>query len=137
MQRRQRLLLAASLTWIAGYVDAVGFLSLGHIYTANMSGNSIAIGIHAVSQNWIEMLRRITPVLAYFLGLLFCRLLIEFGARKGVRSIATVAICFEIALLIPVCAVSGLRPDTAIELSLAYIGMLALAMGIQNAALTH
>ena len=137
MQRNRRLTLAASLTWIAGFVDAVGFLSLGHIYTANMSGNTVAIGIQSVSQDWAETLRRITPVAAYFLGLLFCRLLIEFGARKRVRSIATVAICCEIALLIPVFAIPGVRADTAINLSLAYVGLLALAMGIQNGALTH
>lgn len=137
MQRNRRLLLAASLTWIAGFVDAVGFLSLGHIYTANMSGNTVAIGIQGVSQNWIETLRRITPVVAYFLGLLFCRLLIEYGARRRVRSIAAVAISLEIALLIPVYAIAGLRIDTAISASLAYIALLALAMGIQNGALIH
>jgi uncharacterized membrane protein YoaK (UPF0700 family) len=137
MQRNRRLFLAALLTWIAGFVDAVGFISLGHIYTANMSGNTVAIGIQAVSQNWPETLRRATPVLAYFIGLLFCRLLIEVGARKRIRSIATVALVFEIALLIPVCAIPGLWADRAIEVSLAYVALLALAMGIQNGALTH
>ncbi|MBV9760400.1 MAG: DUF1275 family protein [Acidobacteriaceae bacterium] len=38
------------ITWLAGYVDAVGFLSLSHIYTANMSGNSVAVGIQLASR---------------------------------------------------------------------------------------
>jgi uncharacterized membrane protein YoaK (UPF0700 family) len=122
---------------MAGFVDAVGYLSLGHIYTANMSGNSIAVGIHAASQEWGELLQRSWPVATYFVGLLFCRLLIAYGARKRIRRIATPALFFEIGLLLPVClaAVPGKR--TSIELSTTYVGLLAIAMGIQNAALTH
>nr|WP_295664081.1 YoaK family protein [Polymorphobacter sp.] len=44
--RRSRLL-AAALAAIAGYVDAIGFLTLGGFFTSFMSGNStrLAIGI--------------------------------------------------------------------------------------------
>lgn len=128
------LLLAAFLTWMAGFVDAVGYLSLGQIYTANMSGNSIAIGIHAVSGEWSEALRRILPVAAYFAGLLYCRLLIAYGATRHIRRIATLTLLCEIALLIPVYLSSGY---TAVALSWIFIGLLAGAMGLQNATLTH
>jgi len=130
-------LLAVFITWMAGFVDAVGYLSLGHIYTANMSGNSIAVGIHAASRQWGELLQRIWPVATYFIGLLFCRLLIAYGARKQIRRIATPALLFEIGLLLPVCFVAVPAKGTAAELSAVYVGLLAVAMGIQNAALTH
>ena len=128
---------AAFLTWIAGFVDAVGFISLAHIYTANMSGNSIAIGIQAVLENWPEVLRRLCPVLAYLVGLIFCRLLIEFGARQRVRSIACVAFLCEIGLLVPAFAGHAETGRTASALTFVYVALLATAMGIQNAALTH
>ena len=137
MHGKTPLLLAAFLTWIAGFVDAVGYISLGHVYTANMSGNTVAIGIHAVSREWPALLERIWPVLTYFGGLLFCRLLIAYGARQRIRRIATPALLIEIGLLVPVCLISGPVKGTAAELSVAYIGLLAVAMGIQNAALTH
>ncbi|MGE3809415.1 MAG: DUF1275 family protein, partial [Gemmataceae bacterium] len=35
------------LTWSAGIVDGVGFLILFHMFTAHMSGNSIAMGVYA------------------------------------------------------------------------------------------
>lgn len=128
------LLLAAFLTWMAGFVDAVGYLSLGQIYTANMSGNSVAVGIHLVSGEWTETLRRLLPVIAYFLGLLYCRLLIAYGASRHIRRIASLTLLCEIALLVPVCLSAGPAPTA---LSWTFIGLLAGAMGVQNATLTH
>lgn len=127
-------MVAALLTWIAGFVDAVGFVSLGGIYTANMSGNSVAVGIRAASQNWPEMLHRLWPVAVYVAGLLLCRILIEIGARENIRSIASIAFAGEIALLAPACLATS--SHAAAEAYL-YIALLALAMGVQNGTLTH
>jgi len=129
------LLIAAFLTWNAGFVDAVGFVSLGHIYTANMSGNSIAVGIQSASQDWPETIRRFWPVLLYVVGLLFCRLLIEFGARERIRSIAAVSFLCEIVLLLPVFLSPVASPPTL--LAFGFVALLAAAMGVQNAAVTH
>ncbi len=131
------LAIAAFLTWTAGFVDAVGFVSLKNIYTANMSGNSIAIGIQSLSQNWPETIRRAWPVLAYVIGLLFCRILIEFGARERIRSIASIAFLIEIALLAPPFTAHAPAGASASGVTFAYIGLLAVAMGIQNGAVTH
>ncbi len=131
------LAVAAFLTWTAGFVDAVGFISLGHIYTANMSGNSVSVGIQWASQNWLETVRRAWPVLAYAIGLLFCRILIEFGARERIRSIASIAFLIEIALLAPPLIARSPAAAPASAVAFAYIGLLALAMGIQNGAVTH
>lgn len=128
------LLVAAFLTWMAGFVDAVGYLSLGQIYTANMSGNSVAVGIHLVSGEWTETLRRLLPVIAYFLGLLYCRLLIAYGASRHIRRIASWTLLCEIVLLIPVCLSAA---PAATALSWTFVGLLAGAMGVQNATLTH
>ena len=127
--------IAALLTWAAGFVDAVGFLSLGHIYTANMSGNSVAVGIQWVSQNWPEMVRRIWPVSGYVVGLLFCRILIQIAARARIKSVASIAFLIEIAMLAPVLLGSAVA--AASGMAFLYVGLLAIAMGIQNAALTH
>jgi uncharacterized membrane protein YoaK (UPF0700 family) len=135
MQGRKPLLIAAFLTWIAGFVDAVGFVSLGHIYTANMSGNSVAVGIQSASQNWPETIRRFWPVLLYLVGLLFCRLLIEWGARERIRSIAALSFVCEIVLLLPVFLSPTVDPSPL--LAFGFVALLAAAMGVQNAAVTH
>jgi uncharacterized membrane protein YoaK (UPF0700 family) len=135
MQVKSRFFLAAFITWLAGFVDAVGFISLSHIYTANMSGNSVALGIQLASRNWPEVTRRFWPVVSYVMGLLFCRILIEFGARERIRSIASFAWLAEVALLSPVCL--AIEPGAGSNLWFAFVGLLSFAMGIQNATLTH
>lgn len=137
MQDQTPFFLAGFLTWIAGFVDAVGFLALGHIYTANMSGNSVSLGIQITSQNWPETIRRLLPVVGYVMGLLCSRLLIEFGARQRIRSIASIPWLCEILLLLPAAALNFGGAAIPPELSFAYIGLIAIAMGIQNATLTH
>ena len=130
------LFVAALLTWVSGFVDAVGFLALGHIYTANMSGNSVSIGIEAASQNWPEFLFRLWPVVTYFIGLFVCRVLIDVGERKHVKSIASAVMLLEIALLVPVCVLSGVSGHVPRPEEVSYVALLALAMGVQNGALT-
>jgi uncharacterized membrane protein YoaK (UPF0700 family) len=123
------------LAVVAGFVDAVGFITLGYIYTANMSGNSVALGIEPASRHWPEALRRLWPVLAYLSGTLFCRLLIEIGAKYRFRAIVSLTSLCEMGLLLPVCIENPLHADSG-YVQILYVGLLASAMGIQNAAVT-
>jgi len=33
------------LAWAAGSLDAIGYLGLGHVFTANMTGNAVLFGL--------------------------------------------------------------------------------------------
>lgn len=136
---RDNLPLAAAvlLAWIAGFVDAVGFISLGRIYTANMSGNSVSLGIEISGQNWLAMFRRFWPVAIFVGGLLLCRILLEIGARQRIRSVASIAFAFEIALLAPACVFGAMPGGAAPGLQFTFIALLALAMSAQNGTLTR
>lgn len=137
MRDKAPLFIAALLTWVAGFVDAVGFISLGRIYTANMSGNSVSIGIQISGQDWFEMFRRLWPVIVYVLGLLLCRILLECGARQRIRSVGSIVFVCEIVLLAPVCIAGAMPGGAAPDLQFAFVALLALAMGAQNGALTR
>ncbi len=130
------LLVGAVLTWTAGFVDAVGFLRVGHIYTANMSGNSVALGIGVAQLQVYEAFRRFWPVLFYVAGIFVCRLLIEIGARNSFTRIASIAFAMEIALLVP-ASFPAFQTSTGGLLPFELVALLALAMGVQNGALTH
>jgi uncharacterized membrane protein YoaK (UPF0700 family) len=39
------------LTGAAGYVDAVSYLLLGRVFTANMTGNTVLLGLAIVRRN--------------------------------------------------------------------------------------
>ncbi|HZU26385.1 MAG TPA: YoaK family protein [Bryobacteraceae bacterium] len=128
MQPSTRFLVSILLTWAAGYVDAVGWLTWQHIYTANMSGNSVGIGISAASADWARAALRAWPVLMYVLGLILCRALVEIAGRRKRPHIAWLTFAIEVGLLLGVMV----REPGAV----AGIALLALAMGIQNATLT-
>ena len=45
----------AALTVVSGFVDAVSFLGLGHVFTANMTGNLVLIGFAAAGAPGFSM----------------------------------------------------------------------------------
>lgn len=128
---------AAFLTCIAGFVDAVGFLTFARVYTANMSGNSVALGIALNQQQWAASLFRFWPILLYVFGLVCGRTLLEIGGRRETRRIASVAFACEIVLL-GVVALFGhtVKTPPGSESQYVAVALLSTAMGIQNAALT-
>ncbi len=131
-----QLLVAILLTGVSGFVDALGFLTFARIYTANMSGNSVAFGIALSSHEWHDALFHFWPVFVYVIGLIFGRSLIEVGIRTRLRRIAAIAFSIEILLLSPVAFATA--PDARVTgWSYTAIALLAAAMGIQNAALTR
>lgn len=50
--RRREIALAAALSAVAGYVDAVGFLKLGGFFVSFMSGNSTRLGVGIATSDW-------------------------------------------------------------------------------------
>jgi uncharacterized membrane protein YoaK (UPF0700 family) len=119
---------AVTLSAVAGYVDAIGYLQLGGIYVANMSGNSVSIGIHAARTEWDAMWQKLLPVCCYVLALILTRLTVHIGSRQGVKRIASVALTAEIALLVLFTFVSGRAAGVVLA---------SLAMGIQAGTVTR
>jgi uncharacterized membrane protein YoaK (UPF0700 family) len=120
--------LAVALTLLAGYVDAIGYLSRGHVYMANMSGNSIAIGIHSARAQIWQVWRFGWPVISFTVGLLASRLIVEWGLTAGWRAVVAPAIAIEAVALVGFAAI----PAGAGGVFLA-----ACAMGIQAATLSR
>ena len=52
---------AIALTWIAGFVDIVGYVVLYRVFVANMTGNTIALGRGLVEGDWGLFLSPYTP----------------------------------------------------------------------------
>ena len=126
------------LTWIAGVVDAVGYLSFARVYTANMSGNSVSLGIALAQQPWRMIAFRLWPIVIYVLGLLLGRIVIQVGALHETRRIASVAFLCEAVLLgIVILSEGASRTYPHSAWQALDIGLLCLAMGIQNATLTR
>src|SRR5436305_13409482 len=137
VQRLIELSVATFLTCIAGFVDAAGFLAFARVYTANMSGNSVALGIAISQRNWTTALFRFWPVLFYVFGLVFGRALLAIGARRNTRHIASTAFGSEVLLLLLALFVGTVSPAAIPGRQYLAIALLASAMGIQNSTLTR
>src|SRR2546429_7312698 len=60
--------LLLGLTVVTGLVDAVSYLALGHVFTANMTGNVVFLGFAAAGGNGLSAPRSGTAVGAFFPG---------------------------------------------------------------------
>src|SRR2546422_11536332 len=56
------------LTAVTGVVDAVSFLGLGHIFTANMTGNVVFLGFALGGGTGVSIARSLTALSAFACG---------------------------------------------------------------------
>lgn len=138
---REKAALAIVLSWVAGLVDAIGYLTLFHLFTAHMSGNSVATGVALGQGGWAMALRRATPIPLFVVGVMLGAALVEAAARRGLRSTLSVALAPVVALLVAFMTLgtvllrdTTVRPDTTWQFYL-LVALPTLAMGCQNAAL--
>ena len=133
-------LLALSLMAVAGWVDAVGYLTLAHIYTANMSGNSISLGAQTAAGPTVDVLRRGWPIIWFFVGLLIAAAFHEVLSRRTQTPSLAGLLAIEAALLVLfTIGMWLLEPHPTEHLPLwifCILGALAsCAMGVQNGSL--
>ena len=68
---RQLLSVLLALTFVTGIVDAVSYLGLGHVFTANMTGNVVFLGFAVAGAQGLSMSRSATALLAFMGGAVF------------------------------------------------------------------
>ncbi|GAA3666375.1 YoaK family protein [Arthrobacter ginkgonis] len=65
---RMRLSLMMALTFVTGALDAVGYLGLDRIFTGNMTGNIVILGMAAAGGNGLPVLGPALALVAFVLG---------------------------------------------------------------------
>ncbi len=135
----QLTIVALVASWTAGFVDTVGFLLLSDVLTANMSGNTVRIGVGAVTDNATEALRRGWPILLFVVGLVFSAIVHEAGARRRFLSTSAITFGLEAALLGGFEVLYTEHPGGLTRGSTFFVAaaLLAFAMGLQNATVTR
>jgi uncharacterized membrane protein YoaK (UPF0700 family) len=123
-----------ALTIVTGLVDAASYLKLGHVFVANMTGNVVFLGFALAGASGLSAGSSLVALGAFLLG--------AFGggwlggrnsAHRGrLLRAAGLAQAPLMAGALLVATLSATPPDRSIRLTL--IALLALAMGVQNAA---
>jgi uncharacterized membrane protein YoaK (UPF0700 family) len=121
------------LTFTTGLVDAVCYLGLGRVFTANMTGNIVFLGFGIAGSGGLPVVAPLVSLGAFLLGAGGGGVLAARMADHHPRHLAC-ALAIE-ASLIAAAAVVGaavdVRPNTFSGETM--IALLALAMGVRNA----
>src|SRR6266550_8491647 len=89
-----------TLTGVTGLVDAVSFLGLGHVFTANMTGNVVLLAFAVAGAPGLSIARSSSSLVAFLVGAaLGGRLGVAMATASRRRWLFTVA-ASEAALLV-------------------------------------
>ena len=64
----QLIVSLAALTVVSGVVDAVSYLGLGHVFTANMTGNVVLVGFAAAGAPGFSVAASLTALGVFVIG---------------------------------------------------------------------
>nr|WP_121179027.1 YoaK family protein [Streptomyces sp. 1114.5] len=119
------------LTLVSGLIDAVSYLGLGHVFTANMTGNVVVIAFALAGAPGFSVTGSLTSLAAFLLGALLAgRLATRHAGTRRPAQLRTV-FALEVALYGAAAAVVfAWSADGPAQY--AVITLLALAMGLRN-----
>ncbi|MFJ8002945.1 YoaK family protein [Streptomyces fagopyri] len=120
------------LTVVSGLIDAVSYLGLGHVFTANMTGNVVVLGFAAAGAPGFSVWHTLTSLACFLVGAAVGgRVAVRFGGRSR-RSWVRVTLAVE-ALLVGGCAAVAFAAPDATGTTYTLIAVTAFAMGLRNA----
>jgi uncharacterized membrane protein YoaK (UPF0700 family) len=136
--------LLAGLSLVTGLVDSYSYLVLGHVFVANMTGNVVFLGFGLARVGGISLTAVLLALLAFAAG---AALGGRWGASRAQHrglllalGTATQAVLLLVAAVLAsaaggsgVSGVSGASGVSGRTVRLVLVGLLAVAMGIQNA----
>ena len=129
--RVARALLA--LTASTGLIDAVSYLALGHVFTANMTGNVVFLAFAVAGAPGLSIPRSAVSLGAFLAGAVAGgRLAARLGSGPQPRWVAT-AFGAEAALLLCAALAAAVGTRAALYALYGVIVLTAFAMGVRNA----
>jgi uncharacterized membrane protein YoaK (UPF0700 family) len=120
------------LTFVTGIVDAVSFLGLGHVFTANMTGNVVFIGFALGGASDLSVLRSVVALLAFMAGGVAGGRIVKVQSLTAAARLRA-AIAAETALSsAAIVASAGFLPLSSTAWQVLVIVLTSIAMGIRN-----
>ena len=128
--------LMLALTFSTGVIDAVGYLGLDRVFTGNMTGNVVILGMALAGADDLPIVGPVIALVLFMLGALVAgRTLRPVAAGWSGRSTVLFTL---VGVVILAAAVPLLVLENPVEpVKLAVTGALGLAMGMQAGAARH
>jgi uncharacterized membrane protein YoaK (UPF0700 family) len=106
------LLLAA----VAGLLDAIVYLNHGHVFATAMTGNTVLLGIAALSGDFGQVIHHAAPIVAFVVGAVIARWLGRATAHAYL-----ISLLFEAAALVIAGVLPASFPQVALVLWIAFV----------------
>jgi uncharacterized membrane protein YoaK (UPF0700 family) len=128
---RSVLAVLLALTLLSGMIDAVCYLGLGHVFTANMTGNVVLIGFAAAGAPGFSVTASLTSLGVFLVGAIAGG---QLSARVAPRSrMLAIALTLEAVFVAAAASVACTAATVATGWGrYTAIALLAFAMGIRN-----
>lgn len=125
------------LACVAGSVDVMSYYRLGQVFTANMTGNTVLLGLSIGEGNVASSLQRIAALAGFFTGALVGAYIIE-NTKKGWSHYVTLNISIE-TIIIFVLVLIWFKVGVVTNNILLYISIVlaGISMGIQTSTIRH
>jgi uncharacterized membrane protein YoaK (UPF0700 family) len=145
MRPQQREVLIAGLAAVAGALDSWAYFSLGHLFIANMTGNTVMLGYSAATRDWSHAAAAGSAIASYALGV-FLGALLSRPVRRLVQQAPagavlwppriTAMLCLELLVIVVAATLTVLlRPVQSSAQAYALVSVGAVAIGLQSAAM--
>ncbi|MFF0015145.1 YoaK family protein [Streptomyces sp. NPDC005374] len=120
------------LTVVSGLIDAVSYLGLEHVFTANMTGNVVVLGFAAAGAPGFSVPHTLTSLASFVVGAVVGgRVAVRLGGGSR-RTWARLTLAAE-AVLLGVSAVAAFAAPGTTATAYTLIAVTAFAMGLRNA----
>ncbi|MFD2757385.1 YoaK family protein [Gulosibacter faecalis] len=93
---RKGLVLSSSLAFVAGYVDAIGFIATGGMFVSFMSGNSTQIGVELFQDGLAQALMGAALVGGFLVGVVLAAMFASRGGDHRRDVVGTAALAMAI-----------------------------------------
>ena len=125
------------MTVVTGLVDAVSYLSLGRVFTANMTGNLLVLAFSTARVSGLSIARSLTALLSFLVGAIFGGRIMARATAEAQIQFAVQTFLLEVVFLFAAsfCAIGyrGHLLEDSFQM-FALIALMALAMGTRSAA---
>jgi len=121
-----------ALTLVSGVVDAVSYLGLGRVFTANMTGNVVLLGFAAAGAPGFSVAASLASLGAFLVGAVGAGRLVRRLPRR--RLLLLTALAIE-GGLVAIASVVAYAATTTGWARFVVIVLLALGMGVRNSVI--
>jgi len=137
----EKVAIAILMTWTAGFIDLVGFISLYGLYVSHMSGNTVAMARHISQLDWVGFVRHAWPIATFIFGLILGAFIYDAEKRRHIKVPFPATVGLEALLIIAFIAAgagngftANIPPQPALKFFV-MVALLTIAMGLQNVSI--